>query len=176
MIALIAHLLPSNIIPNAVQWAAVGLMVAGGVGILRRRRHALDILSWTTFAVGALACLGMVGVAMLSLPQPGYTISLALAKNLTSPVPITVCAQRPGGSAATTPDSTNLLTVLIDGVQVAVESTSTFSVMAAPGPHTLRVELITRDHRELSPVVAVETPIRVTGAGPSAGLKSCPNR
>lgn len=174
--ALIAHLLPSSIIPDAAQWAAVGLVAAGGLGVLRRRRHALDILSWTTFVAGTLACLGIVGVAMLSLPQPGYTLTLALDKTVTSPVPVTVCAQRQGGSAVTTPDGTNVLTVLIDGVQVAVETTSTFSVTVAPGLHNLQVELITRDHRELSPVVAVDAPIRVTASGPSARWKPCANR
>jgi hypothetical protein len=172
---MIAHLLPSNVIPDPAQWFAVGLMVTGGLGVLRRRGHTLDILNWTTFAVGALACLGMVGVAMLSSPQPGYTLSLALDNHVTSPVSVTVCAQRQGGLATTTPDGTNVLAVFIDGVQVGVESTNTFLVTVVPGPHDLRVELVTRDHREFSPVVATDTPIRVRGSGAPVSWKPCPN-
>jgi hypothetical protein len=173
---MIAHLLPNNVIPDAAQWVAVGLMTAGGLGILRRRRHTLDVLSWTTFAVGALACFGMVGVAMFTSPQPGYRISLAVGTHVTSPVSVTVCAQRQDGLATITPDGTNVLAVLIDGVQVGVESTHTFVVTVAPGPHDLRVELVTRDHRELSPVVAADASIRVSGLAAPASWRPCPNQ
>jgi hypothetical protein len=61
-------------------------------------------------------------------------------------------------------------------VQVGVESTNTFLVQVAPGPHDLRVELVTRDHREFTPVVAADTPIRVSGLGAPASWRPCPNQ
>lgn len=108
----------------------------------------------------------MVGAAMLSPVPPGYTLALALNKDATSPVPVTVCAQKPDGSAATTPDGDHVLAVMVDGVQVATRSTSAFVVTVARGTHNLRAELLTRDHREFSPALAADTVIAVTGTSP----------
>ena len=90
----------------------------------------------------------MVSVAMLSPPPPAYTLSLALNADATSPVQVTACAQKSDGSTATTPDGDHVLAVLVDGVQVATETTNRFAVTVAPGSHNLRVEVLTRDHRD----------------------------
>jgi hypothetical protein len=174
--ALIAHLLPNTFIPDAAQWGAIGLTALGGFGILKRRSSALDLLSWATFAVGALGCLGMVGVAMLSPVSPGYTLSVTLNQQVTSPVQLTTCAYKPDGSLTATPDGDHVLAVLVDGVQVATASTNAFSVAVPLGVHHLRVELLTRDHREFNPVVAFDTAITVTNSAPAVGSQVCSHR
>jgi hypothetical protein len=173
---LIAHLLPSSILPDAAQWGAIGLTAVGGLGILKRRSNVLDLVSWATFSLGALAVVVMVGVAMLAPAPPPYTLSLTVGPVVTSPVQVTACATKLDGSATTTPDKDHVLGVLIDGAQVATESTSSFAVTATPGYHSLRVELLTRDHREFNPVVAVDAGITVTGVAPATGATTCPNR
>jgi MYXO-CTERM domain-containing protein len=169
----IAHVLSSNVIPDPAQWGAIGLTALGGLGVLRRRSKLLDAASWATFALGAVVCLGMVGVAMLSPVPPGYTLSLAVNGDVTSPVQLTACATWPDGSAATTPDGDHVLAVLVDGAQVATESASMFAVPMARGSHTLRIELLTRDHREFSPVVAVQSQVTVTGIAASTVWQGC---
>jgi MYXO-CTERM domain-containing protein len=173
---LIAHVLSSNVVPEGAQWGAIGLTALGAFGILRRRRKVLDRLSWTTFAAGAIACVGMVGIAMLSPVRPVYTLSLALNADATSPVQVTACAQKSDGSTATTPDGDHVLAVLVDGIQVATETTSSFAVTVAHGSHNLRVEVLTRDHREFNPVVAADAQVTVTGVGPFQGQTSCATR
>lgn len=173
---LVAHVLSSSVIPDQAQWAAIGLTALGGVGVLMRRAKVLDAVGWATFSLGALACLGMVGAAMLSPVPPGYTLALALNRDATSPVPVTVCAQKPDGSAATTPDGDHVLAVMVDGVQVATRSTSAFVVTVARGTHDLRVELLTRDHREFSPALAADTVIGVTGTSPLVSWTPCAGR
>jgi hypothetical protein len=42
--------------------------------------------------------------------------------------------------------------------------------------HDLRVELLTRDHREFEPVVAVDTRVTVTGVGTLDGSRACASR
>jgi hypothetical protein len=171
---LVAHVLPSNVVPLAMQWMAIGMTAAGGVGILRRRHALLDTLSWSTFCVGALGCLTMVSVAMLSPPPPPYTLSLVVSQQTTSPVQVTVCARKADGSPAATPDGDHVLGVLIDGVQVANQSTGQFPVPMARGRHALRIELLTRDHREFNPTILVDTAVTVKGDAALTTWKPCP--
>lgn len=173
---MLAHLLPNNVVPAPAEWSAIGLTLAGGIGVLRRRGVVLDLVSWSTFSLGALAVVGMVGVAMLAPPPPPYTLSLAVYSAAASPVLVTTCATKLDGSPAATPDKDHVLAVLLDGVQTATESTSRFAVHASPGPHHLRVELLTRDHREFNPAVAANAGITIVGTAPATGWKTCPGR
>jgi hypothetical protein len=170
----LAHVLPNNFVPISAQWGAIALAAVGGLGILRRRSAVLDTASWSAFSVGALAIVAMVGIAMFAPQPPGYSLSLAMAQQGTSPMPVTVCARYPSGSATKTPDGDHVLTVLVDGAQVGYQLISQFAVEMTPGHHRLRVELLSRDHREFNPVVAVDTQVTVTGTGPTADWMPCP--
>lgn len=169
----LAHVLSGNVIPEPAQWTAVGLIALGGLGVLRRRTRAVDAVSWATFTVGGVACLVMVGVGMLAPVPPAYSLSLAMNSTRTSPVLMTACAKQPDGTATKTPDRDHVLAVLIDGVQVATESSSTFAVTVPPGTHKLRVELLTRDHREFTPPLRVDTTISVVGEAAPSGWPVC---
>jgi hypothetical protein len=171
---LVAHVLPSSVVPLAIQWTAIGLTAVGGWGVLRRRQALLDSVSWSMFSVGAIGCLTMVGIAMLAPPPPAYTLSLVLGRLSTSPVQVTACASKLDGASVTTPDGDHLLGVLVDGAQVANESTNVFLVAVPSGHHTLRVELLTRDHREFSPAVIADTTVDVASNAPLAPWAACP--
>jgi hypothetical protein len=173
--AMLAHVLSSNVIPGAAEWGAVASVALGGLGLLRRRRHILDMASWATFGLGAAACLGMVGVGMLAPIPPGYSLSVALHTQVTSPVQVSVCAQLPSGAGTATPDLDHVLAVSVDGVQVASPTSNILVVTASRGTHTLRVELLTSGHREFNPAVAVDTTFTVTGIGPLVGWAACPD-
>jgi hypothetical protein len=112
---------------------------------------------------------------MLAPVAPPYKLSLGVSQQTTSPVQVTVCAHKADGSAVTTPDGDHVLGVLIDGVQVANQANSDFPVAMSPGRHALRIELLTRDHREFNPAVLADTTVTVTGNGPLGTWQACPS-
>jgi len=171
----LAHVLPNNVVPAPVQWAAIAMIGTGGFGVLRRRRKLVDAVSWITFSIGATGCIVMVGIAMLGPPPPGYALSLAVHEPVTTPVPVSVCARKPDGSQATAPDGDRVLGVFVDGVQVLTGAANKFAVAMTPGEHALRVELLTRDHREFNPAVAATATVDVTGKAGLSGPGACPN-
>lgn len=173
---MLAHVLPNNIVPAAAQWCAIAMIAAGGLGVMRRHQKLLDTASWGVFSVGAAGCLVMVGIAMVSPPAPGYRLSLALGAPATTHMQLTVCATNPDGSAAKTPDADHVLAVLVDGAQVDSGTGNRFAVQMSPGRHTLRAELLTRDHREFNPAVAADVTVTVSAGVGSAGLPDCPHR
>jgi hypothetical protein len=171
----LAHILPTNDVPDAAQWTAIVLAAVGGIGILRRRNPLVDGLSWVGFSLGATAIVVMVTIGLFAPQAPGYALSLAVNPQGASPLPITVCAKYPGGSAATTPDRDHVLTVIIDGVQSGYEMTSQFAVSMTAGAHTVRVELLSKDHRELTPAVTGSARVNVTGVAQPGGWVPCPS-
>ncbi len=57
---------------------------------------------------------------------------------------------------------------------MAEVNADTAAVTVAPGTHTLRVELVTTDHRAYAPPVLTDETITVSGLGPLATAASCP--
>jgi hypothetical protein len=171
---LLAHILPNSDVPDAAQWTAIVLAAVGGIGILRRRHRLLDGISWVAFSSGATAIVVMVTIGLFAPQAPGYALSLAVNPQGASPLPITVCAKYPSGSATTTPDRDHVLTVLVDGVQRGYQLTSQFAVSMTAGTHTVRVELLSKDHRELTPPVTGSARVNVTGVAQPGGWVSCP--
>jgi hypothetical protein len=173
---LLAHILPNNDIPDPWQWTAIVLAAVGGIGILRRRNRILDGASWVLFSAGAAAIVVMVTVGLFSPQAPGYALTVAVNPQAASPVPITVCAQYPSGTATKTPDRDHVLTVLVDGVQTSYQATNQFAVSMTTGIHTVRVELLSKDHREFIPTVGGSAQVDVTGTAQSGIGLSCPGK
>ena len=161
---MVAHVLPSNVVPLQLQWLAISMTVIGGFGVVRIRRRFVELSSWGLFTTGALGCVTMVGIAMLQPTQPPYSLSLALARSSGSPVYVTVCGSANDGSPATVPDGDRLLAIFVDGNQVDTGPGSRFAVTMTAGMHSVRAELITRDHREFNPLVAAEATTNVGAA------------
>lgn len=173
---LFAHILPNSDVSDAAQWTAIVLAAVGGIGILRRRQRLVDAISWVTFSFGATAIVVMVTIGLFAPQAPGYALTLAVNPQGASPLPITVCAKYPSGTPTKTPDRDHLLTVLVDGVQNGYEMTSQFTVTMTTGMHTVRVELVSKDHRQFSPVVAGSARVDVTGTAQPSGWVPCPSK
>lgn len=172
---LIAHILPNNVVPDTAQWAAISVTAVGGVGIVRRRRRALDLAAWMTFTVGTTAILVMVGIGLFAPQPPGYALSLSGQPGGASPLEITVCARYPGGSYTQPPQNGDVLTALIDGRQAGYFLTNQFAIPVAPGRHLLQVELLNRDHREFNPRVSTSAAVTVSSSGPPHAPPLCPS-
>jgi hypothetical protein len=54
--------------------------------------------------------------------------------------------------------------------------TSQFAVSMTAGTHTVRVELLSKDHREFTPAVAGSARVDVTGVAQPGGWVSCPGK
>ena len=174
MLLPLAHILPNSIVPGAAQWGAIALGAVGGIGVLRRRTPRVDLLSWVGFLTGSTAIVVMVGIGFVAPQAPGYSLFLAVSSHGTSPVPVSVCAQYPAGTYAKTPDGDHVLAAVVDGAATSYQITSHFAVTMTPGTHTLKIELLSRDHREFTPVVATTAHITVTGAAAPTDWVSCP--
>ena len=144
-------------------WVTGTLMFGGGLGAMavpgHRRRVCLAIAG-----VG-LAATVAVYVALPAAPAAPAGLSLRLAApadgaTVTSPLVVRVCA-----SGSTVTGNGRLLSVSVDGHQVAEVSADSAAVNASTGQHLLRVELVTRDHRAYAPPVLTDATVTVTGTG-----------
>lgn len=171
----LAHILPNNIVPDAVQWACIGLLALGSVGIARRRGAMLDRASWSAFALGASAVVVLVGIALFAPQPPGYSLSLLTTDaSAGSPLAVTVCARYPSGVYVRTPSDGDVLTVLVDGRQLGYHLSSEFEVAVPQGHHRMRVELLTSAHREFNPPVAAEAEVTVSSTDTPGTWPACP--
>lgn len=163
---------PSSL-PAWVPWVAAALMYGGALGVAAGRRGRGALL-----VAALLGLAGTVAVFVLTptVPAvPGYAISLAQPSPgaVTSPIAVTVCARMPGGSRVDVPAGGDLISVSLDGRQVLEAPRSQLAVLASPGPHDLRVELITADHLEYRPPLAAEVRVTVEGSAPLPASPGC---
>jgi hypothetical protein len=174
-VAPLAHIVQGAPLPTALGWVAACLIAAGAAAIFLGRGGSVEVMGWITFAAGFCGAGGVVAVTALVPTSARITISLAApaASPAGAPVDVTVCGRATaGGSPATAPDGSNVLAVLVDGRETAVENTGSFALLLPPGRHAVRVELLTNDHHVFSPRVAADATITVGGQEALAAL-SC---
>lgn len=151
-------------------WITGGLLFGGAIASMA----APQTLRRACLAVSGVGLVATVAVYVLlpaapSAPQ-GLAVRIASPAELatvTSPVLVEVC-----GTAAI-PGTGRLLSVSVDGRQVAEVNSNTAAVTVGPGAHTLRVELVTADHRAYAPPVLTDEFITVSGIGPLAAPPGC---
>ncbi len=156
-----AHIVTSAV-PSIILWAsAVALAVAVLVLILVRRRGLRRMALVLLVAGGAGAAGGYI--AATPPPSNGLTISFVSPHSgavVDTPLVIEVCGQQ-NGLRADVPGTGRLLLVSIDGVPGA-ESPIARTVVAVPGgDHDITAELISSDHRELSPAVTATVHVTI---------------
>jgi hypothetical protein len=172
----LAHVVSSGTGPGLVAWVPAGVVFVGAavVGFAPRRFRRLG---------GGLAGVGVAGLLAVNVfaasppASPGYAIRVltpAPDAIVTSPVLVTVCATNPSGAPVDVPGPGRVLSVFIDGRQTLESTTSSHGVLVSTGPHTVRVEVLTSDHREFSPVIGATLHVVVTGAGPRPATMACP--
>jgi hypothetical protein len=169
-IPMVAHLLGGG--PVWPLWVTGTLLFGGAVASMAvplRLRHACFGVS----GVGLVATI----VVYLLLPAappapPGLSLRIAAPPDgatVTSPVVVRVCA-----GANSVPGAGRLLSISVDGHQVAEVNVGTAAINVARGEHSLRAELVTSAHREFAPPVLTDETITVSGIGPLPQLPGCP--
>lgn len=134
---------------------AVAAMAASG----RLRRTCL-----AASGVGLVATVAAYA-AIPAAPTAPAGLSLRIASpaagaTVTSPLAVRICAS---GSAV--PGRGRLLSVSVDGRQVAEVNADAAVVTIGTGEHTLRVELVTTTHHEYAPPVLTNETVSVGGTG-----------
>jgi hypothetical protein len=165
--ALLAHIVQGAPLPIALGWAAAGLIVLGGAGIFLRGRTAVEVIGWVALCAGF--CGAGAVVAVTAVLPTSARISISLAAPSSSPVgslvDVTVCGRATDtGASAPAPDGNDVLAVLIDGRETAIQSSASFALAIPPGRHHLRVELLTIDHHVFTPEVTADAVVTIAGA------------
>ncbi|MFN2581968.1 MAG: hypothetical protein ABR498_04410 [Candidatus Dormibacteria bacterium] len=172
---MLAHILPSSIVPEAAQWVVIALAAVGAVGFLRRRGRLYNCVAWSMFGVGTAGIVVMVGIGLFSPQPPGYALSFASAPSGASPLQLTVCARYPNGAPARTPQNGDVLAATVDANPVGYYVSNNIVVPVPAGHHTLRVELLTSEHRQFNPPVAVQATVSTATSGARvAAAFACP--
>lgn len=152
-------------------WITGALLFGGAVAAMassgRLRRACLAVCG-----VGLVATVAVYAAIPAAPPAPAG-VSLRIASpaagaTVTSPLAVRVCAT---GTAV--PGSGRLLSVSVDGRQVAEVDSDTAVVTVTPGDHMLRVELVTNTHREYAPPVLTDEAVNVAGFGVLAAPPEC---
>jgi hypothetical protein len=169
----VIHLVAPSSLPAWIPWVAAALMYGSALGVAAGRRGRGALLT-----AGLLGLAGTVAVLVLTptVPAaPGYAITLAQPApgRVTSPIAVTVCAHLPDGSRVDVPAGGDLISVALDGRQVLEARRSEVAVLASPGPHDLRVELVTAGHVEYRPPLAAQVRVTVEGSAPLPASPGC---
>ena len=177
-VAPLAHIIQGSGLPITLGWVSACLIAAGGAAIFRGRGTVLEAAGWVTFTLAFLGAGAVVVVTAFLPTTAAITIAMATPHSgtVTSPLQVVVCGRDIKGNPGPAPDGTNVLAVVLDGRELAVEHTGTFAVEVPAGRHHLRVELLTRDHYVFSPPVTADTTITVEGAAPLGIPAACPTR
>jgi hypothetical protein len=169
-VAPLAHIVQGAPLPTALGWGAAGLIAVGGAGIFMGRRTVMEVFGWAAFAVGFCGAGAVVAVTAVLPTSARIGISLAAPASAAvgSAVNVAVCGHAGAGGSSTVvaaPDGNNVLAVLIDGREAAIENTGRFALVLPAGRHQLRVELLTVDHHVFSPEVTADATVTVGGGG-----------
>jgi hypothetical protein len=169
----IAHIVGPGRLPWYAAWLA-SLAMFGGVllalvwwRLRTRRRVGLGLM-----AAGLLANAVVLALQPSVPIAPGYGITLAGARQTTSPVLLRVCATA-GATAPALPGNGRLLLVLVDGRQVAELHSDTVALPMSTGRHRVSAQLLTSDHRAFAPAVTTAATVTVTGSGALPATPSC---
>jgi hypothetical protein len=154
-------------------WPTCTLLFGGAVAAMFVRRPMLYRACLVSAGVGLVTTIA-VYVLIPAAPAAPSGLSLSIAAPLdgarvTSPVVVRACA-----GADAVPGTGRLLSVSVDGRQVAEVPTGTAAINVSTGKHTLRVELVTSAHRAYAPPVLTDETITVSGVGPLSQPPDCP--
>lgn len=158
---MLAHIVGGG--PVWPQWVAGSVGLVGLIGALEARSQALRRVSAVVAGAGMLAMMGACAALPSAPAAPNLSLRIvqpAPDSIVHSPVLVTVCAD-----GAVVPGAGRLLTVLVDGRQVVEVNADSAAVQISSGQHTLRVELVTSDHREFAPPVLTDENVDVVGIG-----------
>lgn len=167
--AVVAHIVGGGAVwPRWVTSAALfggAVAAAPASGAVRR--------AWLTAAGAGLAATVVADALLPAAPSAPVGVSLRIAApaagtTVTSPVAVRVCDR-----GAAVPGAGRLLSISLDGRQIAEVGSDSAVVNAAAGSHTLRAEVVTSDHREYAPPVLTDELVTVSGPGTLGAVPEC---
>lgn len=125
----------------------------------------------------AVATLGLVATVVVytllpTAPSAPQGLSMRIIAPTTAPVTSPVLVKVCGGTS-NLPGAGRLLSISIDGRQVAEVNADTVAVNVSAGTHLLRAELVNSAHLEYAPPVLTDETITVVGIGPLAAAPDC---
>lgn len=168
--AALAHIVGGG--PVWPLWLTGALLFGGAVASMAVPR-ALRRVCLGVSGVGLVATIAVYALLPAAPPAPrGLVLSIASPRDgatVTSPVVVRVCA-----GAENVPGAGRLLSLSVDGRQVAEVKDGTAAINVAGGRHSLRAELLTSAHRAYAPPVLTDVAIIVSGVGPLAPPPGCP--
>ncbi len=175
--AALAHIVVPGGLPAVAAWVIAAILVGGLLGALythgRLRLLAISVAA----AAAVVSVLAAVGVLLPGAPSSqGLSIALLTqpgAPDVTAPVSLRVCGWDAGGAAVAMPGGGRLVAVSVDGRLQAESTQPDVSLILATGAHDLSAEILTSDHRELSPPLVTTLHVRVSGPGPISGAAAC---
>jgi hypothetical protein len=168
--AVLAHIVGGG--PTWPLWVTGALLFGGAVAAMaapqNRRRACLAVA-----AVGLVSTVA-VYIALPAAPPAPRGVSLSIAAppadaTVTSPLVVRVCA-----TGSSVPGAGRLLSISVDGRQVAEVNADSAALNVGPGEHTLRVELVTSAHREYAPPLLTHETVTVAGYGAPTSPPVCP--
>ncbi len=166
---MLAHIVGGG--PTWPLWLTGTLLFGGAVAAMA----VPQTLRRACLAVALVGLVSTVVVYALLPAAPGAPQGLAIRivaptadATVTSPVLVEVC-----GGASSIPGAGRLLSISVDGRQVAEVDAGAAAVTLAPGTHTIRAELVTTNHIEFAPPVLTDETISVSGLGPLASPPGC---
>ena len=149
-----------------------GALLFGGAVAAMAVPESLRRACVATAGVGLVATIVVYTLLPSAPPAPaGLTVRILTPKQsatVTSPVLVRVC-----GGTSNLPGPGRLLSLSVDGRQVAEVNADTAAVTLAPGTYTLRAELVTTRHLEFAPPVLTDETITVAGVGTLAPAPPC---
>ena len=171
----LAHVVTAGSGPGLIAWLPAGVAMAAilvfGFGPRRFRRVAALLTG------AGLATVVLLDVFASSPPSPpGYALTIVPAAGIrvTSPFTVVACGRAADHSSVPVPGGDRVISVSLDGREVFSTTASRVLLTASVGSHRVRVEVLTRDHVEFQPVLAVDAQIVVTGLAPVGPIPSCP--
>ncbi|MDQ6847442.1 MAG: hypothetical protein M3019_07660 [Candidatus Dormibacteraeota bacterium] len=152
-------------------WVTGSLLFGGAVG-------AMAVAQTLRRACLAIAAIGLISTVIVYTLLPsapiaprGLTVRIVAPKasaTVTSPVLVRVC-----GDTSNLPGAGRLLSISVDGRQVAEVDADSAAVALAAGTYTLRAALVTTKHLEYAPPVLTDETITITGVGALAPAPDC---
>lgn len=154
-------------------WLTGALLFGGAVGALFVRRPTLHRALRTSAIVGLVSTIAVYVLLPAAPAAPsGLSLSIAAPRDgatVTSPVVVRACA-----GTIRVPGAGRLLSISVDGRQVAELPTDTAAITLSNGEHSLRVELVTSAHQAYAPPVLTDETVTVSGVGPVSPPPDCP--
>lgn len=170
----LAHVLTAGSGPGPIAWLPAGVAIAAIVVFAfgpRRLRRASAVLAAT--GLGTVLLLDVLAPSPPAPPGYALVVLPTAGSHVTSPFAVAACGRSGSGASVLAPGGDRVLSVALDGREVASTTASSLLLSAPQGFHRLRVEVLTRDHVEYQPPLFAEVQIVVTGPAAAATPPPC---